>query len=85
MKTLRQPESANTRAAEDWSPETVLAMNLFLLTRPDLDVQRWFEKQVALHLGCSPHGGRVDDSPTVCVSKPKLTRSRNPKIHRPII
>jgi hypothetical protein len=62
MKTLRQPESATTRAAEDWSPETVLAMNLCLLTQPNLDVQRWFEEQVALQMGCLPHGVRADDS-----------------------
>ena len=63
MKTLSQPETATVRAGGDWPSKTVLAMNLFLLTRPDLDVQRWFEEQVVLHLGCSPHGGRVDASP----------------------
>ncbi|OYW77799.1 MAG: hypothetical protein B7Z37_02630 [Verrucomicrobia bacterium 12-59-8] len=63
MKTLSQPEIAIVRTAEDWSSAAVLAMNICLLAHPDLDVQRWFEEQVALHLGCSPHGGRVDSSP----------------------
>ncbi|MCF7786907.1 MAG: hypothetical protein K9N47_12340 [Prosthecobacter sp.] len=63
MKTLSQPETATARAAEDWSPESVLAMNICLLAHPDLDVQPWFEEQVALHLGCSPHGSHMDSSP----------------------
>jgi hypothetical protein len=63
MKTQRQPEIAKVRAREAWSPLSVLVMNTFLLTHPDLDVQRWFEEQVVLHLGCSPHGRRVGASP----------------------
>lgn len=63
MKTFSQPEITASRAAEAWSPETVLAMNIFLLKHPSLDMQHWFEEQVVLHLGCSPHGMRVDSSP----------------------
>ena len=63
MKTLRQPLIAAVQAAVCWPPETVLAMNICLLTRPGLDVQRWFEEQVVLHLGHSPHGGGVNDPP----------------------
>lgn len=59
MKTLCQSETATARAGGGWSLETVLAMNLFLLTQPGLDVQRWFEEQVVLHLGHSPHGGNA--------------------------
>lgn len=63
MKTLSQPEITASKAAEVWSPESVLAMNIFLLQHPLLDLQPWFEEQVAIHLGCSPHGRRVDSSP----------------------
>ncbi|MHB1081336.1 MAG: hypothetical protein ACYC67_18205 [Prosthecobacter sp.] len=63
MKTPSQPEITASKAAEAWSPESVLAMNIFLLTHPSLDPQHWFEEQVVLHLGCSPHGRRVDASP----------------------
>jgi len=63
MNTLRQPQIVEAQAAAYWPETTVLAMNLHLLTHPGLHVQRWFEEQVALHLGCSPHGGRVNPSP----------------------
>lgn len=33
-----------------WPAESVLAMNALFLTYPGLDVQRWFEEQVALRL-----------------------------------
>ncbi len=33
-----------------WPSESVLAMNAFLLTHHGIDVQRWFEEQVALRL-----------------------------------
>lgn len=56
MKMPRQPQSATA----PWPPETVLAMNVCLLTQPMLDLQRWFEAQVVLHLGCSPHGAHMD-------------------------
>ena len=63
MKTLPQLEITVSGVAEVWSPESVLAMNIFLLKHPSLDMQPWFEEQVDLHLGCSPHGRRVDSSP----------------------
>lgn len=63
MKTLSQPEITASGAAESWSSEDVLTMNIFLLKHPSLDLQHWFEEQVLLHLGCSPHGRRVDSSP----------------------
>jgi hypothetical protein len=63
MKTLPQPGNTAARAAELWPPESVLAMNTCLLAHPELDVQRWFEEQVALHLGYTPHGRRVASSP----------------------
>lgn len=63
MKTFRQPETDSAKAAENWAPETVLAMNLRLLTHPPRDFQRWFEEQVAVHLGFSPHGAGLDSKP----------------------
>ena len=63
MKSLHQSQDAAVQSAASWSPAAVLAMDLFLLTHPPLDVQSWFEEQVVLHLGCSPHGGRVESSP----------------------
>ena len=62
MKPLRQQQSTAVQAAVCWPLKTVLSMNLCLLTHPALDVQRWFEEQVALHLGCLPHGSHVSDS-----------------------
>ncbi|MFZ2279321.1 MAG: hypothetical protein WAW39_16125 [Prosthecobacter sp.] len=62
MNPFSQPEITASRAAEVWPPETVLAINVFLLQHPSLDMQPWFEEQVVLHLGCSPHGRRVDSS-----------------------
>ena len=63
MNSLHQSQDAAAQSAESWSPAVVQAMDLFLLTHPVLDVQRWFEEQVVIHLGCSPHGGRAESSP----------------------
>ncbi len=63
MNSLHQPQDAAEQSVESWSPAVVQAMDLFLLTHPVQDVQRWFEEQVILHLGCSPHGGSVEASP----------------------
>ncbi len=62
MKTIRQPENAALQAAVCWPQAAVLAMNLRLLTHPVQDMQEWFEQQVVLHLGCSPHGSQLDSS-----------------------
>ncbi len=64
MKLFRQPPNAAAQAAASWPPKTVLAMNACLLTQPILDVQRWFEEQVVLHLGYSPHSGHADSTAT---------------------
>lgn len=50
MKTHLMPASAPMESRDFWPSESVLAMNAFLLTHPGLDVQRWFEEQVALRL-----------------------------------
>jgi hypothetical protein len=63
MKSLHQSQEAAVQSAASWSPAAVQAMDIFLLTHPALDVQRWFEEQVVLHLGCSPHGRQVESSP----------------------
>ena len=65
MKTRHQPLVAAVQAVASWPMQTVLAMNICLLTRPDMDVQRWFEEQVIMHLGHSPHGGRATGAPIV--------------------
>lgn len=83
MKTQFQTEIVKVSGAGDWSPAMVLAMDVYLLTQPDLDVQCWFEEQVALHLGCSPHGARVDPSPIVRVMKNEATSHRSAGIRRP--
>ena len=65
MKTLHQPLVAAVQAIASWPMQTVLEMNISLLTRHDLDAQRWFEEQVIMHLGHSPHGERSTGTPIV--------------------
>ncbi|MDZ4401740.1 hypothetical protein [Prosthecobacter sp.] len=50
MKTHLMPAAAPMETRDFWPAESVLAMNALFLTYPGLDVQRWFEEQVALRL-----------------------------------
>lgn len=36
-----------------WPAPVVLAMNAWLMAHPSLDVQRWFEDQVAMRMGAA--------------------------------
>ncbi|MDB6007259.1 MAG: hypothetical protein JWR15_4246 [Prosthecobacter sp.] len=50
MRTLRKPRDTPFQTPATWPLKRVQAMNLCLLTQPIVDVQRWFERQVVLHL-----------------------------------
>lgn len=59
-----------------WPPDCVLALNVCLLAHPELEVQHWFEQQVAA-MGSTPHGMIGNASPINRPMKNKLTHTRN--------
>ncbi len=52
-----------------WPRDRVLAMNVHLITHPELAVQHWFELQIAA-MGETPHGMCEDASPMSRAMKP---------------